>query len=257
MADHIIYREFLPYKTLSPFIDAYWTVTGDNTGYIPDKVLPDACVDIILNAGPGFASEIGATQMDTGQAYLIGTMTRFKEMIRPPATRLIGIRFKPGGFPFFYDHQILRDTADKTIQFDPGLLPPIPEPPSNPAAYLDRWFADRLTIPSQQTLTLIESIHRVKGRITVSELAKRNFVTTRQLERLFCLHLDISPKEFINVTRFRHTLDKIRQGSSGKRLLDIACECGYYDHAHLANDIKRYTGSVPSSLTAPSDPATQ
>jgi AraC-like DNA-binding protein len=253
MADHINYREIAPHRALSPFIDAYWTVTGDNTGYFPDKVLPDACVDIILNTGPAFAPEIGATQMDTGRAYLIGTMTRFKEMIRPPATRLTGIRFKPGGFPFFYDHLILKDTADKTVEFDPGLVPPIPETPSNLAAYLDRWFADRLTVPSQQTLTLIESIHQVRGRITVSELAKRNFVTTRQLERLFSLYLDISPKEFINVTRFQYAFDKIHQEPSRKRLLDIACECGYYDHAHLANDIKRYTGSTPSDLAAPSD----
>jgi AraC-like DNA-binding protein len=253
MADHIIYRETAPHWTLSSFIDAYWTVTGDNSSYLPDKVLPDACVDIILNTGPAFASEIGATRMDTGRAYLIGTMTRFKEMIRPPATRLIGIRFKPGGFPFFYDHRILRDTADKTIEFDPGLLPPIPEHPSNLAACLDRFFADRLATPSQQTLTLIESIHQAKGRITVHELAKRNFVTTRQLERLFSLYLDISPKEFINVTRFRYAFDKIHQESSRKRLLDIACECGYYDHAHLAKDIRRYTGSAPSDLSAPSD----
>jgi AraC-like DNA-binding protein len=254
MADHIIYREIPPHPALSPFIDAYWTVTGDNTGYLPDKVLPDACVDIILNTGPGFASEIGATQMDTGQAYLIGTMTRFKEMIRPPATRLIGIRFKPGGFPFFYDHLLLKDTADKTIQFDPSLLPPIPDTSSNPAPLLDRFFCNRLANPSQQTLTLITTVHQAKGRITVSELAKRSFVTTRQLERLFSLHLDIGPKEFINVTRYRYALDEIRHVSSRKSFLDIAFECGYYDHAHLANAIKKYTGSIPSELAAPFTP---
>jgi AraC-like DNA-binding protein len=253
MADHIIYRETAPHRALSPFIDAYWTVTGDNTGYLPDKVLPDACVDIILNTGPGFASEIGATQMDTGRAYLIGTMTRFKEMIRPPATRLIGIRFKPGGFPFFYDHLLMKDTADKTMEFDPGLLPPLPGTSSNLAQVLDRFFYDRLNNPSQQTLTLISAVDQVKGRLTVGELAKRSFTTTRQLERLFRLHLDISPKEFINVTRYRYALEEIRQTSSRKRLLDIACECGYYDHAHLANDIKKYTGSAPSTLSAPSN----
>jgi hypothetical protein len=58
--DRIIYREIPPQEALSPFIDAYWTVTGHNTGNLPDKVLPDACVDIILNTGPAFASEIGA-----------------------------------------------------------------------------------------------------------------------------------------------------------------------------------------------------
>jgi len=81
-------------------------------------------------------------------------------------------------------------------------------------------------------------------------LTKRTFVTIRQLERLFRLHLDISPKEFINVTRYRYAVDEIRQISSRKSLVDIACECCYYDHAHLANEIRKYTGSAPSDLSA-------
>jgi AraC-like DNA-binding protein len=270
MAEQIIYREMRPHPALAPFIDAYWTVIGHNTGYLPDKVLPDACVDIIFNAGPAFEAEIGATRMDRGHAYLIGTMTRFKEMIRPPATRLIGIRFKAGGFPFFYDHQLLKDTADKTMEFDPGLLPDIPEPcllhdipapfphpndpenASNLPALLDRFFCDRLSNPAREILTLIATVHAAKSQITVTELAKRNFVTNRQVERLFKLHLDITPKEFINVTRFQYAYNKIRRGCLRKRLLDIACECGYYDHAHLDNEIKRYTGDTPSTLPGPS-----
>lgn len=248
MPDQIIYREIPPHEVLRPYIDAYWTVTGDNTGYLPDKVLPDGCVDIILNTGPAFASEIGATQMDSGQAYLIGTMTRFKEMVRPPGTRLVGVRFKPGGFPFFYDCGLLKDTADKTVEIDRALAPRIME--NGPALLdvLDGFFHARLDRPSSQALTLVGSVLEAKGNITVSGLAKRNFTTTRQLERLFHLHLDISPKEFINVTRYRYALEKIRREHTRKRLLDIACECGYYDHAHLANDIRKYTGSVPIGL---------
>jgi AraC-like DNA-binding protein len=49
---------------------------------------------------------------------------------------------------------------------------------------------------------------------------------------------------------------EIRRTSSRRRLLDIACEYGYYDHAHLANDIKRYTGSTPSILSDPTIPST-
>jgi hypothetical protein len=30
--------------------------------------------------------------------------------------------------------------------------------------------------------------------------------------------------------------------------LNIAIEHGYYDHAHLTNDVKRYTGMPPSAL---------
>jgi len=257
MPDKIIYQETPPHPRLAPFIDAYWTVTGENAGYLPDKVLPDACVDIILNTGPGFAAETGATYMGTGGAYLIGTMTRYKEMVRPPATRLLGIRFRPGGFPFFYDHGLLRDTADKTIEFDPRLVPSNIVGPAQTSASLcaaglatalDRFFFDRLASPSRETLTLIRAVHQAKGKITVSQLARRNFVTVRQLERIFSLHLDISPKEFIGVTRFRYAFDQVRRESSHRRLLDIACECGYYDHAHLSNEIRRYTGSTPSGI---------
>ena len=243
MPDRIIYRETSPHPTLAPFIDAYWTVTGENAGDLPDKVLPDGCVDIIINTGPPFESEIGAVHMNSGQTYLIGTMTRYKEMIRPAATRLIGIRFKPGGFPFFYGHQLLKNTADSTIEFDPALAPPIRE-----ISHLDRFFSDRLATPRTEILSLISSVHAAKGNISVAQLAKRTFVTIRQLERLFMLHLDITPKEFINVIRFQYAYRRIRRESSAKRLLDIACECGYYDHAHLSNAIRQYTGTPPSML---------
>lgn len=243
MPDHITYRETRPHPALAPFIDAYWTVTGENSGEVPDKVLPDACVDIIVNTGPRFESEIGAMQMNTGQAYLIGTMTRYKEMVRPAATRLMGIRFKPGGFPFFYDYRLLKDTSDKTIEFDPTLAPPGPDIP-----LLDRFFYNRLITPRTEILTLISSIRAARGNISVGQLARRSFVTIRQLERLFALHLDITPKEFINITRFQYAYDEIRRRSPTKRLLDIACEYGYYDHAHLTNAIRQYTGTIPSAL---------
>ncbi|HTR27770.1 MAG TPA: DUF6597 domain-containing transcriptional factor [Puia sp.] len=248
MPDQIIYKEIPPHARLAPFIDAYWTVTGENAGYLADKVLPDACVDIILNTGPGFAAEVGATYMGTGGAYLIGTMTRHKEMVRPPGTRLVGIRFRPGGFPFFYDHELLRDTADRTIEFDPGLVPAIPESSAGLAAVLDRYFFHRFAIPSRETLTLIGAVHQAKGKITVGQLARSSFVTIRQLERLFQLHLDISPKEFIGVIRFQYAYAQVRRELSRRRLLDIACECGYYDHAHLSNEIRRYTGTSPSGI---------
>ena len=97
----IFYKEFLPDKALTPYIDAFWTVTGNNDLPLPDKIMPDGCVDIILNAGPAFLTSDDATPMASGEAYLIGTMTRYKEMVRPPGTQLTGIRFKPGGFSFF------------------------------------------------------------------------------------------------------------------------------------------------------------
>ena len=240
MAAQIIYREIAPYKDLTPYIDAYWTVSGANTADQQDRILPDGCVDIILNTGPAFTTEQGTTRMHSGEAYLVGTMTRYKEMVRPPGTELTGVRFKPGGFSCFYDPSLLRSTADRTVLFDRSLFP-------TAATSLNRFFLDRLKPASQSLQPLLSDILLRQGRISVDWLARQHFLTIRQLERLFDRHLAISPKEFINFTRFQSALAAIRH-RRGKSLLDIAVEHGFYDHAHLSNAIRKHAGSAPSTL---------
>jgi len=246
--EQIVYKEFLPDRALTPYIDAFWTVTGANTAPLPDKIMPDGCVDIILNSGPAFLTSDVATPMARGEAYLIGTMTHFKEMVRPPATQLTGIRFKPGGFAFFYDHSLLRDTANRTIEFDRSLIPAIDISIADPLPVWNSFFLRRLRAPVQPIQPLIAYIQRMNGRVTVSQLARQNFIPARRLERLFGQHLAISPKEFINFARYQTAIQQIKVRPANKTLLDIACDCGYYDHAHLSNEVKKYTGSVASAF---------
>ncbi|HSC36475.1 MAG TPA: helix-turn-helix transcriptional regulator, partial [Chitinophagaceae bacterium] len=87
-----------------------------------------------------------------------------------------------------------------------------------------------------------------RGQITVDALARKNHTTLRQLERSFHKHIGITPKEFINITRFQNAFLDITHNKKHKNLLDIAIEHGYYDHAHLTNDVRRYTGLPPSGI---------
>ncbi|HEY4109360.1 hypothetical protein [Puia sp.] len=75
-------------------------------------------------------------------------MTRYIEMVRPPSTSLTGIRFKPGGFSFFYDPLLLRDAADRTVEFDRTLIPVIDPVIPAPNLSLDEFFLRRLAAPS-------------------------------------------------------------------------------------------------------------
>jgi AraC-like DNA-binding protein len=245
MEEQIVYQQFRAHEALSPFIDAFWTVSGGNSSPVPETLLPDGCVDIILNHGPSFPAQRGQI-MGTGEAWLVGTMTRYKELLRPPGTLLTGIRFLPGGFSFFFDQSLLKDTANQTVEFDKTLLPDLRA--GNPSFILNRFFTDQLSTPSQPIQALLEDIYRSKGRISVSSLAKQRFMTIRQLERLFQLHLAVSPKEFIGFVRYQSAARALRSRPAGATLLDLACACGYYDHAHLSNEIKKYTGSPPSAF---------
>jgi transcriptional regulator GlxA family with amidase domain len=68
------------------------------------------------------------------------------------------------------------------------------------------------------------------------------------LERNFKKLIGLSPKEYSSIIRFQHALSLIKDSKQDLSLLDIAFECGYYDHSHLSLEIKRNTGLLPSSL---------
>ena len=242
------YTEFAPHPALAPYIDAYWTAAGDITGTQTEKILPDGCIDIIFNIGPDCLSENSTFLLNRGQAYLIGTMTRFKETLMLPDTRLLGIRFKPAAFTVFYDYPSLEKLTDTTVALKKNLAPDLNDATKYSIQYLDHFFLKKLSKPVRSILPIISGIQEAKGLLTVTALAEKYFTTTRQLERAFNRQMGISPKEFINLVRYQTTFREIKNNTTRKSLLQIAFECGYYDHSHLTNEIKRYTGAAPAQL---------
>jgi AraC-like DNA-binding protein len=242
------YTEFAPHPALAPYIDAYWTAAGDSGGMQTEKILPDGCIDIIFNIGPDCLSENNTFLLNSGQAYLIGTMTKFKETLMTPETRLLGIRFKPAAFTVFYDYPSLERLTDTTVALDKKFAPDINSAANYAVEYLDHFFLKKLSKPKRSILPIISGIQEARGQLSVKALAEKYFTTTRQLERAFNRQMGISPKEFINLVRYQTTFREIRNNTGQKSLLQIAFECGYYDHSHLSNDIRRYTGSAPAQL---------
>jgi len=244
----MIYQQFEPHPALAPYIDAYWTATGDKSGSGREKILPDGCIDILFNLGEDCLTENDSFLLEGGKAYLIGTMTRFKENIMQPDNHLLGIRFKPAAFTLFYDYPSIYKLADQTVEFDKKLSPDAKTTAKYFTAYLDHFFLNKLMQPNRSLLPIVTDIQHQNGQLSVKALAQRHFTTTRQLERSFNQHLGISPKEFINLVRYQHTFQKIRNNTANRSLLEIAFECGYYDHSHLTNEIKKYTGVSPALL---------
>ena len=109
-------------------------------------------------------------------------------------------------------------------------------------------FLERIKSRNNQLQSVVNDIHSTNGQISIVELSKRNFTTVRQLERNFKKYIGLSPKEYSNIIRFQNALSIIKNSNQNRSLLDIAFECGYYDHSHLTNEIKRNTGLSPSLL---------
>jgi AraC-like DNA-binding protein len=165
-----------------------------------------------------------------------------------PETKLLGIRFKPAAFTVFYDYPSLHQLTDKTVEFGKTLAPDVKSTVKYSTTYLDHFFLKKLSQPKRSLLPVIAGIQAHNGQLSVNALAQKYFTTIRQLERSFNQHMGISPKEFINLVRYQSTFQKIRHNTANKSLLEIAFESGYYDHSHLTNEIKKYTGVAPTQL---------
>ena len=243
------YRQFEPDPALKPYIETYWAFEGHWVNRETIRLFPDGCIDLMLNLGEDIHLVNDDFIVKHENAYLIGLMSSFKEHFLKGATFLFGIRFKPGAYSHFYQHESLHLLSNQINEYELNLFPDIQQLIRFKLPYLNRFLLDRLKVPKNCLRSIVADIETTKGLIKVDELTKKHFITARQLERLFQSQIGISPKAFINLTRFNCTMNKIRNRTDDKQsLMDIAFECGYYDHAHLANDIKNYTGLTPSSI---------
>jgi len=242
----MFYQETQPEGVLATYIDAYWVASSTQNKTTEEKILPDGCVDIILNAGTDCRVESENFVMKQNKMYVVGAMTKYKVTLMHRTTRLMGVRFKPGAFSLFSKNCPLYGLRDQTIELEDAWLHGIKKLKFSPKD-LNHFFNGKLDNNLPPVLNIVQDIQQQRGNARITELAEKHYHTTRQIERLFKKHVGISPKELSNITRYREALNIIQQRSN-LPLQDIANICGYHDHSHLSKDIKRYTGSHPSLL---------
>ena len=92
----------------------------------------------------------------------------------------------------------------------------------------------------------VETAIETAGLISVSGLARRVNLSSRQLERRFLDSVGMTPKRFCRIRRFQRVLQAMEE--PGANWADAAVQCGYYDQAHLIRDFRRFSGLTPACL---------
>lgn len=242
------YIETKPYKELELFIHCYWELKGEDSDRRWERNFPDGCAGLVMNIGETCLTDNGSLSMEFGKTYVVGAMTSFKDSFIDSNTHLLGVCFKPATFTNFYNYVAQDELTDNTIEFEKPNSFNIDKILANRSNYLNQYFLDRIKCKENQLQSIISDIHSSNGKLSISELSKRNHITVRQLERKFKSQIGLSPKEYSNIIRFQNALNIIKNSNENRSLLDIAFECGYYDHSHLNNEIKRNTGLSPTLL---------
>jgi len=261
----MVYIEHVPARELSDYIAAYWIrkseATAESSGR---RVYADGCADLIFNAGSStvyFNPKARAEEvipLDPRRLYLGGTMTAYGVVLSKPGSALRGIRFRPGGFYAFYA-MTMEPVVDGVIEFHDDDLKRLMEKEVGLPDRLNNWFGSLSLVgnANHDFSAIARAAYRSGGKTSVDMLATQANVSHRTLERIFKQNVGIPPKEFLQIVRFQEVLKRLRQARRGngsliiseESLFRIAVEFGYYDHAHLTNEFKKYAGILPSELS--------
>ncbi|MBW3671493.1 MAG: helix-turn-helix transcriptional regulator [Acidobacteria bacterium] len=229
------YREWTPPSDLSPLIECLWT-RSDNGGRGSATILPDGCIDLIIDTL-------------SGEAFLVGTMTRPLE-VEAARRDLTAIRFRPGGATSFFSFSA-RGVVDQRLPLDSIWRA------SEVADLIDK-LSDR-DLPRRLDLLMSTLRHREKTRpgadrvlaaaqllrsLTVEQTASALGLSRQHLSRLSLEHVGVSPKRLARILRFRDATTAIRRGSSP--LVDLALAAGYADQSHMNRDFREFAGTAAS-----------
>lgn len=243
----MLIRAVLPAPKLRPHIARYWYLAGSFDRAAGVSLLPDGGVTLLVNLGEGPESQHYGDVCRKEGAYLVGAMLRSDEQRLRGEQLLLGVSFKPGAFGLFHRFAPMRSVAASVQPFD-GCLPDLGRPPTRFAAIMDRFYLERLA-PTRGALTsVIADIEARRGHVRLDALVKRHATTGRQLERQFEQQLGITPKQFVDLTRFRHAQTLIESARDTGSLAQLALDAGYYDQSHLIRHFKRFTGKPPTQL---------
>lgn len=246
-------ERYSPGEQLQPYISCYWTMasTIELKKPVLHRILPDGCMDIIFDLSEHSLAKT---------ASIAGTMTKplFDELRKQIC--YIAIRFRPGGFPYFFDTPAFYLT-DKVLPLETisanrehELIARLIETDdiSERIKLLDRHFSNLLVRNNRDDPAVkiaLSDILRHKGNIGISQLSKSIGRSQRQLRRKFEKWIGISPKSFSKIIRFQNTL-RMLPSRSGSSLLYVALDAGYYDQSHFIHEFNSYSGLNPSDFLA-------
>ncbi|GAB3205183.1 DUF6597 domain-containing transcriptional factor [Marinactinospora thermotolerans] len=241
--NHFRLHRHAPSREVARFVDRYWLVDWDLRGRAPyvQRVFAHPVVNLVF--GP----------VDAG---LHGPTTRVGERELRGAGRALGVMFRPAGFRPFLGGPMTGIT-DRTV--DPAevfgarvrelaVRVETAADPETMVAHVDRFLAERLPtarVACEDTADLVERMAADPSVTRVEEVAAREGIGVRRLQRRFADHVGLGPKAVIRRYRLYEVAERARSAGSVDWAA-LAAELGYSDQSHLVREFTRLVGTPPA-----------
>ena len=93
-----------------------------------------------------------------------------------------------------------------------------------------------------------QQLETTQGRVEIGALATKLEWSRKHLIAQFHDQIGVPPKLAGRILRFEQAIGRLQAGTVTS-LAELALDCGYYDQAHLARDLKDITGLSPRELS--------
>jgi AraC-like DNA-binding protein len=232
------------------------------------RVLPDGCVDVLVELGEGRAPARVA-------ARVVGAMQRAVVVPVEGPVCTLGVRFHPGGAA-----PLLRVSLDTLTdggaalgdvwgaRAEAELTGRVADAGARGLGaaearvrQLEALLLARLSgarrgalAPDAAVRGAVARILASRGAVPVGALARGAGVSARTLERRFAAAVGLTPKVLCRVARLQHAVGRARGGGvggggvgGGGGWAAVAAEAGYADQAHLVREFRALVGVAPSA----------
>jgi AraC-like DNA-binding protein len=237
---------------LKAFVEHFWIVAWDLRGQEPhvQKTLPYPCVHLVF---------------DAGRTAIFGVMRGAFEYRLEGVGRVLGVRFRAGGFrgvlggsvttitdrtlPLSSVYELDADAAEVAVlgaEGDVGMIHAAEE-----------ILRTRLPAADNTIGVVGEIIERIGADRTINrvdELADLVGMNERALQRLFSDYVGVSPKWVICRFRLHDAASRLAK-EEDVNLTSLAQDLGYADQAHFTRDFKAIVGRSPSDYRRSAVPA--
>jgi AraC-like DNA-binding protein len=232
-----------PSPDLATWVERHWMVEWDLREPYTQELLNHPTVNLAVEAE---------------QAGIFGIRTARDRKTIAGTGRVVGVKFRPGGFQPFYGgsvHTLTNRVLPLTAVFGPAgdeLARAVRAEREHPFGVTEAFLRARLPAPDPHLETLAAIVRTMlddPAVVRVDELAARHAMSPRTLQRLFRRYVGVSPKWVLQRYRLHEAAERIAEGRHGD-WATTALELGYFDQAHFIRDFKALVGASPARYAA-------
>lgn len=243
-----------PSPELSPYVRSYWRFWGYQlvTGYREEAMNPTGGYGIAFNFGDNLFID---GKYLTEPVFLDGANTISRKVGFVGRVELLGIRFREGGaYPFLgVPLSELRNEIAFLMASDYHKLLELYarlwelKNLASRINLIEIWLMERLTLGLTNPAIIRASLALQRESTLIAkvpDLASRLGISQRQLERLYHVHVGMTPKQYSQLLRLEAARDALKR-LGGDTTTNLAFELGYYDQAHFIREFKEVLQLTP------------